>query len=129
MDTLFLIGRLLYGGFFLVAGAKHFVRLRATASRAASRDVPAPTFMALVSGLLAVQGGASLVLGFRPELGVLMLMAFLVPVSVVMHAFWRDEDPAVRASNRGDFFRNAALAGAALMFLAIPRPWPWSVPW
>jgi hypothetical protein len=58
-----------------------------------------------------------------------MLMAFLVPVSVVMHAFWRDEDPAVRASNRGDFFRNAALAGAALMFLAIPRPWPWSVPW
>jgi putative oxidoreductase len=127
MSCLFLIGRLLYGGFFLVAGILHFVRLAAMTPYAASKGVPAPRLAVLGSGVLAALGGLSIVLGAWPQQGVLLLVVFLVPVTLSMHNFWADRDPATRQVNQVQFEKNLPLLGGALMVLFVPPPWPLSL--
>ena len=127
MSYLFLAGRVLFGGFFVISGSRHFIRLSALTPYAASKGVPFTQVGILGSGLLAVLGGLSVMLGAWPHWGVILLVAFLVPVSLMMHNFWADPDAQSRQSNQVHFMKNVALLGAALMFLAIPEPWEWSL--
>lgn len=127
MSYLFLAGRLIFGGFFVVSGLRHFIQLPAMAAYAGSKRVPAPQLAVLGSGLLAVLGGLSVALGAWPRCGVVLLVVFLVPVSLMMHNYWADSDPQSREFNQVQFMKNLALMGAALMLLAIPEPWEWGL--
>jgi len=127
VSYLFLAGRLLFGGFFVVSGLRHFIQLSAYAAYAASKRISAPRLGVLGSGLLAVLGGLSVALGAWPRYGVVLLVVFLVPVSLMMHNYWADADPQSRQSNQVHFMKNLALMGAALMLLAIPEPWEWGL--
>ena len=127
MDYLFLLGRILYGGFFLVNSYRHFTGVSSMAPYAASKGVPSPQLAVLGTGVLLALGGLSVLLGLQPKWGVLFLMLFLVPVSFMMHNYWADKDPQMRQNNEIQFHKNLALLGAALMLLAIPEPWPLSL--
>jgi putative oxidoreductase len=127
MHFLFLLGRILFGGFFLVNSYRHLTRSSAMAPYAASKGVSVPKLAVLGSGVLLGLGGLSLLLGVRPSLGVLFLALFLLPVSFTMHNYWADQDPQMRQNNEIQFHKNLALLGAALMLLAIPEPWPLSL--
>jgi len=82
------------------------------------------------SGLLILVGGACVILGCAPVwFGVLCIELFLVPVTLMMHNFWMEKDPMGRINQRVNFEKNVALAGAALMLLAIPQPWSLSLTW
>jgi putative oxidoreductase len=120
---LFLLGRILYGGFFLLNACRHFTRAAAMAPYAGSRGVPAPKAAILGSGVLLLLGGLSILLGVRPRLGILCVVLFLLPVTFTMHNYWADRDPQARQMNEVQFSKNVALLGAALMLLAIPEPW------
>jgi uncharacterized membrane protein YphA (DoxX/SURF4 family) len=76
---------------------------------------------------MLILGGFSIMSGAYPIVGIALLVAFLVPVSLMMHNFWKIEDPKMRMADRNSFARNMALLGAILMFLAIPSPWPLSL--
>jgi putative oxidoreductase len=52
---------------------------------------------------------------------------FLAGASPAMHAFWNVYDAQQRAVEMINFTKNAALAGALLMILTIPGPWPVSL--
>jgi uncharacterized membrane protein YphA (DoxX/SURF4 family) len=123
MDYLFLLGRILFGGFFLVSSYRHFTQASVMAPYAASKGVPAPKIAVLGSGMLLALGSLSVLLGVRPKWGVLFLALFLIPVSLTMHNYWADKDPQMRQTNEIQFHKNLALLGAALMLLAIPEPW------
>jgi len=123
MDYLFLVGRILFGGFFLLNAYRHFTGVSAMAPYAASKGVPAPRMAILGSGLLLALGGLSILLGVKPKWGVLFLALFLVPVTFTMHNFWADQDQQARQSNEIQFQKNLALLGACLMLLLIPEPW------
>jgi putative oxidoreductase len=123
----FLIGRVLYGGFFVISGARHFINLKSMSAYASSRGVPVPQAAVLGSGLIAVLGGLSIMLGALPTVGIILLVMFLIPVSLMVHNYWADTDPAARQSNQIHFMKNVALLGGALMLSAIPGPWGWSV--
>lgn len=127
MSYLFLLGRLLFGGFFLVNAYHHFTRVSGMAPFAASKGVPAPRAAILGSGVLLALGGLSVLLGVKPKLGVLFLALFLIPVTLTMHNYWADGNPQVRQANEIQFNKNLALLGAALMLLAIPEPWVSSI--
>jgi uncharacterized membrane protein YphA (DoxX/SURF4 family) len=127
MAGAFLTGRILAGGYFLLGAFNHFTNTREMANYAALRGVPAPTVAVLVAGVLLLVGGLSLVLGAFPRLGVAALVVFLVPVTLVMHAFWADRDPAMRMVDIVNFGKNVALLGTVLMLSAVPHPWPYSV--
>ena len=123
MEYLFLLGRILFGGFFLFNAYKHFTGVSSMAPYAASKGVPAPRMAVLGSGLLLALGGLSILLGVKPKWGVLLLALFLVPVTLTMHNFWADQDQQTRYSNQIQFQKNLALLGATLMLLLIPEPW------
>jgi uncharacterized membrane protein YphA (DoxX/SURF4 family) len=127
VEYVFLLGRILYGGFFVIGGINHFQHLGMMSGYVGSKGLPAPKLAVIVSGLLIIIGGFCIVLGFQPEVGVLCIVVFLVPVSFMMHAYWTETDAMQKINQRVNFQKNIALLGAALLLLFIPRPWPFSV--
>ena len=126
-DILLLIGRLLFGGLFLYNGINHFLNRAGMTGYAAYKGVPMPSLSIVGSGLWLVVCGLSVILGFRPEVGLLMSVIFLAGVTPVMHNYWTASDPNARLADSINFQKNMALLGAALVMLAVPRPWPYSV--
>src|SRR5580765_7717313 len=121
---LFLLGRILYGGFFVLGGINHFQHLGMMAGFTASKGVPAAKPGVIVSGLLILIGGLLVILGWHVRIGLVFIMAFLAPVTLLMHNYWIETDMMGRINQRVNFQKNVALFGAALMMLMIPRPWP-----
>ncbi|MDQ3304266.1 MAG: DoxX family protein [Actinomycetota bacterium] len=98
MAILLLLGRILFGGFFIMSGINHFTNVKMMAGYSASKNVPAPGLAVIATGVLLVAGGLSIVLGFLPVVGLALLILFLIPTSVMMHNFWTVEDPQFRAA-------------------------------
>ena len=124
MIGLFVLGRIVFGSFFLWHGIEHFRQAHMMTQYTRMKGVPAPNAAVLLSGLMIIIGGLSIVLGWRPIVGVTLIVLFLVPVALLMHNFWTLTDPQARMADRVNFEKDLALAGAALMLLAVPRPWP-----
>ena len=127
LNILLLIGRILYGGFFLTGGLNHFTKMSNYKQYAASKGVPAPSLAVGLSGLLILLGGLSVLLGFHPHIGLLLIAIFLVGVTPGMHAFWGISEPMARMADQVNFMKNVALLGAALAMAAIPLPWSMSI--
>ena len=127
MNVLILIGRIIFGGFFISSGVNHFMGFEMMMQYAKMKGVPFPAFAQGVTGLLLLLGGLSILFGIYPCVGIVMLVAFLLPVSFMMHNFWTLADPQLRMADKVNFMKNMALLGALLMFLAIPLPWALSV--
>lgn len=127
MTILFLLGRIIVGGFFLMNALNHFTQVGAMSGYAKMKGVPLPTLEILGTGLLMGLGGLSILVGYMPTFGVALLVIFLLPTSLMMHNFWTIEDPMARMGDQINFMKNMALVGALLMFLAIPQPWPFSL--
>lgn len=128
MKAPFLIGRLLFGGFFLYSGINHLRHHEEMAPYAKSKGVPVPELAVGASGIPLIIGGTSMLLGIKPKLGALAILGFLAGVSPIMHDFWRNEDPNERQNNMIAFLKNAALAGGALALMGVEEPWEASVP-
>lgn len=127
MNTLLLIGRIIFGGYFVYNGVNHFIRFGMMTQYAKMKGVPFPAIAQGTTGLMLLLGGLSIVSGIYPFVGIVLLVAFLVPVSLMMHNFWKLEDPQLRMADKSNFTRNMAFLGAILMLLAIPSPWPLSL--
>ena len=127
MRTAFVLGRAIFGGFFLYNGINHFLNESAMSQHAASKGVPAPDAAVTASGALLTAGGLSVLAGIRPRQGLAAIVAFLVPVTLQMHRFWEETDPAARITQTIHFAKNVALIGAALTMMQIEEPWPISV--
>jgi len=126
MDILHLVGRLIYGGFFLMMAMNHFTQADMLTGYAQAKGVPSPRLAVLGAGVLLLIGGVSVLTGFQPKIGILALVLFLLPVSIQMHAFWKETNEQAKMTEIVQFLKNMALLGAALALLAIPEPWPLS---
>ncbi len=126
MMAAFLIGRVIVGAFFIINGLNHFISHPMFTQFAAAKGVPLADIAVLVAGSLIVFGGTSLLLGWRPDLGIGAIVLFLIVVSFFMHDFWTQSGTAQMAEI-ANFTKNIALAGASLMLTAVPRPWPYSI--
>jgi putative oxidoreductase len=123
----FLIGRIVLGLYYLVTGIMDVINFRMLGGYAASKGVPAAEAAVIVAHLLLALAGFCFLTGWRPALGVAALVVFLIPVTFTMHAFWAETAPQMKQMQMINFTKNMALLGSALMFLGIPRPWPYSV--
>ncbi len=122
--ALLMIGRLLFGGYFVYAGIHHFLERASMAAVAAARGVPYPDVAVLATGTLIVIGGVSVLTGIMPKFGAFLIGLFLVGVTPIMHAFWNDPTAAERAADMVNFGKNVALLGATCIVAALPEPWP-----
>jgi uncharacterized membrane protein YphA (DoxX/SURF4 family) len=122
-SMIFIIGRMLLGGYFVYSGFNHFRMITMMSGYAQMKGVPMPKASVAFSGALLLIGGISVLLGVYPTIGVFALALFLIPVTYLMHAFWKIHDPMARMGEMVNFTKNVALLGAALTLLAIPQPW------
>ena len=119
MDVLVLVGRILFSAVFLNSAVGHLTKSEMMAGFTKSKGVPAARTAVIVSGVLLLLGGLSVLLGVWPDLGALLLVAFLLPTAVLMHAFWKEADPMARQGDMIHFMKDVGLAGAALMLFAL----------
>ena len=119
MDVIILIGRILFGGFFLMSGINHFTKLEAMTGYAKYKKLPAAKLGVLLSGLMLVLGGIYIILGFYTDLGLLLIAIFLVLAAVIFHNFWKETDATAKQNEMLAFMKDIALAGGALILFAL----------
>ena len=123
MEYLFILGRVLLGGYFIRSGYNHFGNLGMLTGYAQSKGVMMPKESVILTGLMMVLGGAGILFGVYIQLSVLLLSLFLLGTLVKMHKYWEVTDPMARMGESVNFYKNLGLLGAILMLLAIPLPW------
>ena len=104
--------RALFAFIFLYSASGHFTAQ--SIAYAAQAGVPFPEILVPFSGVLALVGGLSVLLGYKAKLGAWLLVLFLVPVTLTMHRFWGLDDPMQVMLQRGMFLKNVTILGGAL---------------
>ena len=118
------LGRFLFALIFVMSGPRHF--MSSTIAYAAAQGVPMASIAVPISGLLALLGGLSILLGFRARLGAWLIVLFLAVVTPMMHKFWGIADPMMAQMQMIMFMKNMAMLGAAL-FMTQMGSGPWSI--
>ena len=108
-----LLGRLFFALIFLLSGPNHFSKQ--TIAYASSQGVPLASLAVPFSGLLALAGGLSILLGYRAKIGAWLIVLFLVPVTFMMHKFWGVPDPMMAQIQMIMFMKNVSMVGGALL--------------
>ena len=118
------LGRLFFALIFLMSGPRHF--MSQTIAYAAAQGVPMASLFVPCSGLLAILGGLSILLGYRAKIGALLIVLFLLGVTPVMHKFWGVTDPMTQQIQMVMFLKNMAMLGGALVISQLGSG-PWSL--
>ena len=108
-----LVGRILFSLIFLMFGMAHFTEPQMMIDNGLVPDfLPAKTVVVMITGVLVVLGGLSVLLGYRAKLGSLVLFFFLLGTTFLTWSggFFEGDQTAT-----GFFMRDLALAGAALL--------------
>jgi putative oxidoreductase len=119
-----LLGRFLFAAIFILSGPRHF--MSQTIAYAASQGVFLASFAVPLSGVLALVGGLSILLGYRAKIGAWLIALFLVLITPMMHKFWGITDPMTQQMQMAMFFKNASMLGAALLITQLGSG-PWSL--
>lgn len=119
MVIIFYIGRVLFGGFFVYNAINHLKNRTAMAVFARSKHIPVPMASVIVTGMLMLLGGLSIMIGYRMVIGMWLLLAFLIPTTLLMHQFWKQEVPEARMNEWLNFSKNIALIGALCIMLSL----------
>lgn len=112
-----LAGRILLALIFIISGFGKIPGWEGTAGYMASKGMPmVPLFLA---GAILVElvGGALLAIGFKARWAALAIFLFLIPTTLIFHAFW-GVDPAQASREQVAFMKNLAIMGGMLMVFA-----------
>lgn len=122
MKASYLLGRMIFGGYFVYAGIHHMQESEAMAQYAGTKGVPAPKLAVKATGIALIAGGTSVLLGLKKEWGAAAIASFLAGVSPIMHDFWKQQDPQQRQNEMINFGKNMALLGASLALMGMEKP-------
>jgi len=120
--------RALLSAIFVTSGAQAVAKPDALVPRAkpvtdaiapvlAKTGLPIPSdtrTLVRINGAVQVAGGLALLTPLR-RVGALALAGSLIPTTLAGHPFWKHEDPAERAQQRVNFFKNVSLFGATVL--------------
>ena len=110
--TVVLLGRVFFSLIFVVAGLNHFSKQ--TIGYAASQGVPLANIAVPLSGVIAVVGGLSILLGYRAKIGAWLIVVFLIGVTP-LHNFWAVRDAMMAQIQIAMFMKNVSMIGGALL--------------
>lgn len=119
MNTILLIGRILFALVFVSSGLSHLAKVEAMAGYAKFKKVPAAKLSVLVSGVLLAAGGLSIILGVYADLGALIIAILMIVMALKMHDFWTQTDAQAKQTEMISFSKNISMAGGALFIFAI----------
>jgi putative oxidoreductase len=117
-------GRLLFSFIFIFGGLGHFSHQ--TIAYAAAQGVPLAAVAVPLSGVLAIAGGLSILLGYHARIGAWLIALFLVAITPMMHNFWAVKDPMMAQMQMIMFLKNLSMLGGALLISQFGAG-PWSL--
>lgn len=128
VDVVFIVGRLIFGGYWVFNGLNHFVNMSMMAEFARQRGVPFPAELSVaVTGLMMLLGGLTIILGVYTYIGMALIIVFLLSAMIFIHKFWEMSDPMARMMEMILFMRNAAYIGALLMLYTLGDTWSFNI--
>ena len=109
MTYLPLAGRICLALIFLNAGVNHLLGFSGFVSTIASKGLPIPVVFGVGAIVALLAGSLSLILGYKTQIGAILLIIFLIPTTLIFH-------PPVSALT--DFLKNLGLIGGLLIVIA-----------
>ncbi len=117
MEIVLLVGRAIFGLYWVSAAVQNLIGLEKGAPSAGAKGVPHPKLSLVATAPLLIISGICITLGFYAGIASIALIAFLVPASIFRHHFWDVPDPEEAIGERRNFEKNIALIGALLLIL------------
>ncbi len=112
-----LLGRLLLANIFIVAGLKKIMGFAGTAGYMASKGLPFPETLLALTILIELGGGLMILLGWQARWAALAIFLWLIPVTLIFHAYWGLE-PAQMVEQQRHFMKNLAIMGGMIYIVA-----------
>jgi putative oxidoreductase len=109
-------GRILIVASFLVAGSCNMTpaRIKDHIDRMATYGTPLPATAFWVGIAIQFTGCALLLVGWRPDIGALLLIVFIVFATAIFHRFWQKPEPQ-RNLSRIMFLNNTGILGGLVL--------------
>lgn len=112
------LARFLLAFIFLSSGLNKIFNFDGVTGYMASKGVTTGTGFLLAGAIVfLIVGGVSLILGYKARIGAALLMIFLIPVTLIFHAFWAVPAEQAQAETIS-FMKNVSIFGGLLMVLA-----------
>jgi putative oxidoreductase len=118
-----LLGRICFAIVFIFGTKGHFTGQ--DVAYAAHAGVPLAKIVVPLSGVIAIVGGLSILLGRKAKWGAWLIVLFLVPVTLMMHNFWA-APAAMYQMQLVNFQKNLSMLGGALLITQFGAG-PWSL--
>ncbi len=105
-----LIARILLSIIFIKAAVSKILDPASTQAYMASKGLPLTGILLIVTILVLLFGGLSILLGYKSKIGALLLIGFLIPTTIIFHGNLPEDINA--------FLKNIGLIGGLLMIVA-----------
>ena len=104
-----LVGRILLAAIFILAGFGKLTDISGTAGYFGMYNLPAPSVLAVLAGLVELVGGIAVLVGFQTRIAAFGLAVFCVLSALIAHMDWADLNQLIH------FQKNLAIAGGFLV--------------
>jgi putative oxidoreductase len=122
-----LVGRILLALIFFASALGEINDWKGTADYMEQNGVVAIPFFLAGAIVFELFGSLSVAAGVKARYGAFLLVVFLIPASLVFHAFWKiADDPVMARLQMISFMKNVAIMGALLTIIARGSG-PWSL--
>ncbi|MDX1476055.1 MAG: DoxX family membrane protein [Saprospiraceae bacterium] len=112
-----LIARILIAAIFLYEAVDSIIFFRATKETMTSYGIEWNQNLLLIGAIILLfLGGLLILLGYRMGLGGFLVLAYWIPVTFIVHAFWTYPADEVRLEAM-IFAKNLAIVGGVLMLM------------
>jgi len=108
-----LVARVLLGLIFVMSGINKISGFEGTQQYMASHGMPATAVLLTAAIVVELVGGLSVVLGVWPRLGAGLLVAFLIPATLIFHTDFGDQTQLVM------FLKNLSIMGGLLLLIGV----------
>ena len=112
-----LAGRGLLGLYFIIPGITKITGFAAMSEYMAAHNVPLIPVALVLTIIIQIGGGASLLAGYRTQLMAFLLAGLTLVISLFMHNFWAVEDAVQQQHETQNFIKNMAIM-AGLLYVA-----------
>lgn len=109
-------GRAFLGVLFFISGVNKILAFSYVAGWMASAGLPVASLLLAITILIEVGGGLMLITGWQARWSALVIALFLIPTTLVFHAFW-SADAASFQNQLTQFLKNLAILGGMLLVI------------
>jgi len=111
--------RVLVAAIFMMTGL-NIIGSAVAAHEMAAQGIPVSLVPVLINAARVLQliAGTGLILGIYPRISALALLLFLIPATIIGHAFWETIGTPLYPAQLINFSKNVCMAGGLILIMA-----------